>query len=125
MGVTLRNRRFIRELNPSLVRLTPEPARKTPRKRKMPEAIPTAPESQAGRTPACTAPELPQPPSPSGVQSRAPSPAEPQSQDPIPTAPETQAGRTPACTVPEPIQDPAPLPLYTPYQESEPRIRTK
>merc|ERR1711891_138360 len=117
--VTLRNRRFIRELNPSLARLTPEPVRKTPRKRKMPEAIPTGPESQAGRTPACTAPEVPQPPSPAGVQPRAPSPAAPQPQDPIPTAPETQAGRTPACTVPEPIQDPAPPPLYTPYQALE------
>merc|ERR1711888_275636 len=57
--VTLRNRRFIRELNPSLTRMTPparmthEPVKKTPRKRKMPEAIHTAPESQAGCTPSC------------------------------------------------------------------------
>merc|ERR1712105_367527 len=75
--VTLRNRRFIKELNPSLARMTHEPVKKTPRKKRVPKATHTvpetpheqpAPETQAGRTPACTAPEAPQP------------------QDPIPTA---------------------------------------
>ena len=89
--------------------MTPEPVKKTPRKKKVPKAASTVPEPQAGRTPACTAPEAPQPLSPEGVQP----------QDPIPTAPETQAGRTPACTAPEAIQDPTPPPLYTPYQALE------
>ena len=91
-------------------RVTHKPVKKTQRKERVPEATHTvpetpqeqpAPETQAGRTPACTAPEAPQP------------------RDPIPTAPETQAGRTPACTAPEAIQDPAPPPLYTPYQALE------
>ena len=107
--VTLRNRRFIKELHPSLARMTPEPVKTTPRKKRVPKAahkVPETrqeqppPETQAGSTPACTVPEAPQ-------------------QDPIPTAPETQAGRTPTCTVPEATQEPAPPPLYTPYQALE------
>ena len=68
--VTLRNRRFIRELNPSLMRmnppamLTPKRVRKPPAKRKMPEAIPTVPETPQEQP----APEAPRDPSPTGVQ---------------------------------------------------------
>ena len=49
--VTLRNRRFIRELNPSLVSQTPQarvphtPVRKRPQRKKLPETSPTVQEN--------------------------------------------------------------------------------
>ena len=62
-----------------------------------------APETQAGRTPACTVPEAPRAPSPAGVQLRAPSPDGVQDHQEVVDA----------------IPDPAPPPLYTPYQALE------
>ena len=110
--VTLRNRRFIRELNPSLVSQTPQarvphrPVRKRLQRKKLPETSPTVQEN----LPEQQIPAVPRDPSPVGVQPRVPSSGGVQVRDPSPV------GAPDYHEVIHTVPDIASPPLYTPYQ---------